>query len=66
MRDAAQRRRLRLRWLWTRLVGASVQPEHVEVRERDVARWTEGLALAERRWRGAYLCLVYEREPAFT
>jgi SAM-dependent methyltransferase len=66
VRDAAQRRRLRLRWLWTCLVGASLQPEHVEVRERDVARWAEGLALVERRWRGAYLCLVYEREPAVT
>jgi len=61
VRDAAQRRRLRLRWLWTRLVGQRVQPDHIAIRERDLGAWTAGLELLERRWRGAYLCLVYGR-----
>lgn len=61
VRDAAQRRRLRLRWLWERLAGSRVQPEHLRIRERDLDAWTAGLEPLERRWRGAYLCRVHGR-----
>jgi SAM-dependent methyltransferase len=61
VRDEAQRRRLRWSWLAARLVGHRVAPDHLPIRERKLRSWTRGLELLERRWRGAYLCLVYSR-----
>ena len=60
-RDASERRRLRGRWLLTRLTGHRVAHDHVPIRERRLRAWTRGLELRDRRWRGAYLCLVYAR-----
>jgi SAM-dependent methyltransferase len=61
VRDAGERLRLRLRWLWTRFAGHRAQPEHLPIRERDLEAWATGLEPLERRWRGAYLCRVYAR-----
>jgi len=60
----AHRRRLRWRWLATRLLGYRVASDHLPIRERDLELWTRDLELVERRWRGAYLCMVYVRPAA--
>jgi SAM-dependent methyltransferase len=61
VRDEAHRRRLRWSWLATRVFGHRVASDHVPIRESRLAAWTRDLELHERRWRGAYLCLVYTR-----
>jgi SAM-dependent methyltransferase len=64
VRNERQRRRLRWGWLAARFVGHRVAPDHLPIRESRIRAWTRGLELCERRWRGAYLCLVYAKPDA--
>jgi ubiquinone/menaquinone biosynthesis C-methylase UbiE len=61
VRDGSHRTQLRMEWLAERVRGRRFAPDHLPIRERDVSAWTRGLELLDRRWRGAYLCLVYGR-----
>ncbi len=62
-RDAGERWRFLMRKARSLLTGWSLQPDHLRVRERDLARWVRGcFRIVRREWIGAYLTYEYERK----